>query len=86
MLRTLRRMALARVLGARSPRNWIGLAGAIWAVETVVKLAAKHERIADTIRLSPGALFQVETTKPLSRRKRRKARKVSAVDAAERRT
>ena len=75
MLRVLRRMALARVLGARTPRNWLGLAGALWAVETVLKLGVKREHVAETVKLSPGTLFQIETTNPLSRRKRRKARK-----------
>ena len=75
MLRKIRRLALARVLGARTPRSWLFLAGATWGLETLFKLVRKTSRVADTVTLKPGSLFQIETSKPLSRRQRRRAAK-----------
>ena len=75
MLRKIRRLALARVLGARTPRSWLFLAGAMWGLETFFKVVRKTARVADTITLKPGSLLQVETTKPVSRRQRRRAAK-----------
>ena len=75
MLRRIRRLALARVLGARTPRSWLLLAASMWALETFVKLLGKNERVVETVSLKAGSLFQIETTKPLSRRQRRRARR-----------
>ena len=75
MVRTLRRLALARVLGSRSPRNWLGVAVGLYLYEKLVLGSRKSETFIERLEFKPGTLFQLETTKPLSRRKRRRLRK-----------